>query len=424
VSDECYEQKRKEINRLTLLLRTSYYDEHKNESEVYQRPHGGKMTESIGAWPEYILKGTFCKRSFRGLCSPCFYSRLPIAKHEKRDYMAMVRQQCMFIVDHFKNEVIDKQIGKTHIESPRFSEEPCSLVLTPTGSFFDDTEFPVELRIEVLEKMVDCSHDLKRDIVLHIESHAEDVLSYDFESETSKHELELLRQLNSKVILGFESSDEYMRNVLYNKCLKIDDFVLAVSKLQNIGLSVGAFVFAGLLSANDMQTKDDVLKSIEFLWEHAVYPVMMFQNLQEYTITDMFYQNGTINLLEPFTVLDIVSEFLKRLPLPNLYWLIADPIGGPPKPKDNIFACAKITCSSCSEKIYNSLVDLRTRRDISRFLLESSSIKKCECYTTYIKAMQTQSTAFTELVLKTEQLLSVAASLLPNYLHSIIRRKS
>ncbi len=51
-----------EINRLSLQLRTAYYNRHSENFETYSIPYGGAMTESIGAWPEFILKGTFCKR--------------------------------------------------------------------------------------------------------------------------------------------------------------------------------------------------------------------------------------------------------------------------------------------------------------------------------------------------------------------------
>jgi len=423
--DVLMEKQRTRIHTLITSLREAYYDLHKDAPPMfYDKPYGGLMTESIGAWPEYILKGTFCKRSFMGLCSPCFYSRLPIARHERKDYLAMVQHQYMFVIKHFMENVIDKQTGKTHVNNPRYVNEPCSLVLTPTGSFFDNIEFPIELRIELLEKLLNCSYEFKRDIILHIESHADDVLSYDLECEKSKPEIELLRQLNANILLGFESSDEYVRNVLYNKKLKIEDFVLAVNKLQDAGLSVGAFVFAGLFSPNDMQTKNDVLRTIDFLMENKVFPVLMFQNVQEYTITDMLYQNGAIDLLEPFTVLDIVSEFLEKLPFSTMYWLLADPIGGPPKPNVNIFDCAKITCNHCSEKIYNLLVELRINRDASRFVSESDNIRKCECYVKYKKTTQTQPTEFLELVRRTEQLISCAENLTTSYLHNFIREAS
>jgi radical SAM enzyme (TIGR01210 family) len=423
MTDSYIEQQSARIHTLTASLREAYYALHNDiPSAFYNKPYGGLLTESIGAWPEYILKGTFCKHSFMGLCSPCFYSRLPITEHKKQEYWTMVQQQCMFIVDHFEENIINKQVGKTYIDNPKYSNEPCSLVLTPTGSFFDDIEFPIELRNELLKKLMGCSSCFKRDIVLHIESHVDDVLNYDTKQEASKQEIELLGQLNAKVILGFESSDEYMRNVLYNKNLMMDDFIHAINKIRDMGLSVCGFVFAGLFAANDMQTKKDVLMTVDFLLKNKVSPVLMFQNIQEYTITDMLYQNRAIKLLEPFTVLDIVSEFFNGLPSQSLYWLIADPIGGPPKPKNNIFDCAEITCRHCSDKIYHLLVKLRIDRDISHFLLESENIRKCDCYVKYKKIMEKQSTEFTDLVSSTEHLISVAENFKANYLHSFIGR--
>jgi hypothetical protein len=103
---------RDEISKLTLELRSAYYKSHVSEPECYDVPYGGKMTESIGAWPEFILKGTFCKRSSKGFCSPCFYSRLPKGNTTRHDYLKMVEKQVTHITDHFKPLIMDSQYGE------------------------------------------------------------------------------------------------------------------------------------------------------------------------------------------------------------------------------------------------------------------------------------------------------------------------
>ena len=105
-TDTKFEAQQARIRELTLLLRNSYYKSNDKFLGNYPIPYGGNITESIGAWPEYILKGTFCKRSFNGLCSPCFYSRLPLNGHNREEYLSMIHKQCMHIVNNFKELVI------------------------------------------------------------------------------------------------------------------------------------------------------------------------------------------------------------------------------------------------------------------------------------------------------------------------------
>lgn len=404
------------IKELTSLLRNSYYKSTNKFYGSYPIPYGGNITESIGAWPEYILKGTFCKRSFNGLCSPCFYSRLPLSGNQREEYLSMVREQCMHIVNNFKELVIDRQVGKTIIENQQHSGTPCSLVLTPTGSFFDNYEFPIEIRLEMLEGLVHQADKYDVDIVLHIETHCDDFIEYNLTNDDVLREIELLKQLNAKVIFGFESADEYVRNVLYNKKLSLTDFEKAIDKSVSLGLTPGAFVFAGLFAMNDKNTILDVQNTVKYLSLHGVMPVLMFQNVQEYTLTDVLFKNNQIHLLEPFTVLQIVTQFLKELQKYEMHWLIADPVGGPPKPEFNIFDCAVNTCTKCSKKIYELLKELRLNRDIDTFLIEAQNVKKCSCYPSYLKFLSSQESTFDSLITNTDRLVDKAQSLIYSYI--------
>ena len=51
----------------------------------------------------------------------------------------------------------------------------------------------------------------------------------------------------------------------------------------------------------------------------------------------------------------------------NAEWLIADPKGGPPAPKYNIFDCAHVTSNDNSNETYNMVHRLRMTRDFLSF---------------------------------------------------------
>ena len=408
--DECSIAQRDEINRLSLRLRKAYYDMPAVDLGEYDKPYGGEMTESIGAWPEFILRGTFCKRSSKGLCSPCFYSRSPFSKSSRSDYLGMAKSQVKYITSNFKTLVVDGQYGKPH------SGTPVSLVLTPTGSYFDNVEFPIDIRLEMEQDLVNIAQENNIDILLHIESHCEDFLEFDEKSESHKKELELLRKLHTKIIFGFESADEYARNVIYNKRLALSDFEDAVKKASNAGLTPGAFVFAGLFAYNDLQTHDDVISSVEYLTSNSVFPVLMFQNAQPYTITDLLLETGKITLLEPLTVAWIIADVIDLLEKNNSYWLIADPIGGPPKPDSHIFKNPIITPKKITDEIYDALVMLRKTRNTKNFTEYFNTIQEGISYPIYKKHLLGLPTGLKSAQTNTNALLQVCQHSIEQYL--------
>jgi uncharacterized Fe-S cluster-containing MiaB family protein len=405
-----------DINRQSLQLRTAYYHSQTEEMEKYLTPYGGAMTESIGAFPEFILRGTFCKRSSQGLCSPCFYSRFPLSKANRNEYFDMIRSQISYVTSNFKQLVIEKQFGQLSQQATT----SVSLVLTPTGSFFDEFEFPIDIRLNMEQALLDVSEKNQIRINLHIESHCEDFLNYDVIDIENKKELNMLRQMNTKIIFGFESFDEYSRNVLYNKKLTLNDFQDTVAKVKENGLIPGAFVFAGLFSYNDMQTYNDVLSTVAYLLDKHVFPVIMFQNDQPYTITDVLLKNKKINLLEPYTVAWIIFDILKLIcEYNNSYWLVADPIGGPPEPDCHIFNSSRLTPNQHTAEIYRALVALRKYRDIEAFMNTFNQIQEQDSFLVYKKHIESLPTSIKDAIEKTDELLNTCTEQKTSYLQKL-----
>lgn len=383
--DKSWEDQRKRITDISLLLRKKYYESLIDESCYYTTPHGiaGNMSESIGSWPEFIFRGTFCRRTFKGYCSPCFYSQFPIDKKEVgQKYIEMIRKQFDYVIHNFDELVIKRQYGIHKNEQESF----ITFVLTPTGSYFDDKEFPQFLRIEMLNKLVQKAKQCEMDFQLLIECHCKDWNRLDFSLDATKDEIRLLKKLNAKVLFGFESSNDYVRNILYNKNLDMDEFEKAYKKVKSIGLEVGIFIFAGLFSMNDFLTIEDVSRSIRFALDRKIMPVIMFQNVQQYTITDVLFRKHEIKLIEPFTVLEIVLCLINEVEergYGQSEWLIADPKGGPPVPEFNIFDCAQVTSKENADQIYDMVYNLRLSRNFEKFKLEAQKLKSTKNFSEY-----------------------------------------
>lgn len=376
----------------TRELRSAYYKYSKTQYCYDSIPFGGSIRESIGPFPEFILKGRFCKRSIKGYCTPCFYSRLPDHDISEKQFNNGYLQQVDYIINHFEDLVLKNQIGKVAFPFET-SKQVCGMVCTPTGSYFDNIEYPLYVRKENLKKLYKASVDNNCEIALHIESHAEDVVEY--LQNPDSEEIDLLQRLHARIMLGFESVDALTRNIHYAKELDISIFEKAVKQLQGLGFSVGAFVFAGLFAMSEHETIEDTYLSFIYLKSLNVTPVLMFANTQPYTISDVLKSVGQYKLLDPRTVCTIVKNMLDIFGCDMSGsidpWLIADPKGGPPDPNLHIFNSPQSTaCPKCASEIYDSIERLRITKDILRFTEDCEKIDKCSCRHEYQKLLNQQ----------------------------------
>ena len=381
-----------EVVSLTKSMRTAAYIYGDIQKQCDQIPFGGSIRESIGPFPEFILKGRFCTRSLKGLCSPCFYSRLPVHEIDESEFNLGYEEQVEYIIRHFRELVIENQVGKV-AHNFVTDKDVYGMVCTPTGSYFDPREYPVNIRKNNLKKLTKTADSYNCEIILHIESHAEDVINYfkdpDFE------ELSLLHQLHARVLLGFESVNEISRNVIYAKQLNIKEFSTAVSILKSNDFPVGAFVFAGLFALTDEETISDTKETLCYLKSINVSPVLMFANTQKYTIPDVLLSIGKYKLLDPRTVYYIVKNTIEifgcEMNSDIDPWFIADPKGGPPDPNYHIFnASTSTSCTKCANKIYEAIEELRISKDKETFLMAEQVINHDECLYAYSNLLKKQ----------------------------------
>lgn len=208
------------VGKITHELRNAYYKTGTiaEKKEIPIQPSQLNAKQGLGNFPAFYLQGQHCEKNDCGCCTNCFYSQFHFDKPTAKDIQA----QCDYVIDNFEKLVLSQQYGTNEFEGERKypNSKPIFMTLSPTGSFFSDREFPRAVRLDFLKKLGQKSEELQRDIVLHIEAHALDVVKNKEYIKTSE-ESELLRKLNTKCILGFESSDEWSRNVLYNKLIQI-----------------------------------------------------------------------------------------------------------------------------------------------------------------------------------------------------------
>ena len=387
----------KKLRLLTKSLREMYYITGKDKDQtVPSEPNQLNAKQGLGNFPAFYLEGHHCEKSDCGNCTNCFYSQY----YSEEPTPEQIKAQCDYVLEHFEELVLKEQYGINQFPEERKQypdKKPIFMTFSPTGSFFSDKEFPKDVRLDFLKKLTAKSEELRRDIVLHIEAHAKDVVKQSEYISTSE-ESEYLRKLHAKCILGFESSDEWSRNVLYNKSLSLEKFEKAVGILKNAGIDVGAFVFSGLITHTDREAKTDMVNSVKYLKNLEFFPVLMFANAQSWTVPDVLIQAGKHKLQEPFTVLDTVYDVMDVLTengkvLPE-YYLIPEPVDGPPYPEKNIFFNRDdLQDISNVDGIlsHQILSDFRKDRDIQKFQNSWANFRRANCnYLKYLQKMQKQ----------------------------------
>lgn len=372
----------KYIGKITHDLRNAYYSTATEEEkkEIPVEPSQLNAKQGLGNFPAFYLQGMHCEKSDCGCCTNCFYSQFQYDEPSNKEIQA----QCDYVIENFERLVLSQQYGTNEFDGERKypNSKPIFLTVSPTGSFFSDKEFPKEVRLDFLRKLEQKSEELQRDIVLHIEAHSIDILkSKDYI--LSSEESEILRRLNTKCILGFESRDEWSRNVLYNKHLPLKCFEDAVEILKQAGIEPGAFVFSGLITHTDIEAKEDMLNSVRYLKEKNVFPVLMFANSQSWTLPDLLRWKGFHKLQEPANVLDTVHGALEILTEKGKkepgYYLIPEPVEGPPYPDGNIFydrVDIEGFSEDTSKQMHQILKDLRASRDIKKFVTDWNSFRR------------------------------------------------
>ena len=377
---------------LTKYMRTVAYDYGQVQEDCDVIPFGGSIKESIGPFPEFILKGHFCNRSLQGFCSPCFYSRLPVHQICEEKFNFGYERQVEYILQNFEKMVISNQIGQVAYNFET-NKKVYGMVCTPTGSYFDSYEYPSNIRKRNLRRIIDTADRYNCEIALHIETHVEDVINYFHNPDME--EIELLHHLHTRILLGFESVNNVSRNGIYGKGLSLNNFETAISILKTNNFPVGAFVFAGLFALTDEETIKDTLDTLYYLKDMDVSPVLMFANTQEYTIPDVLLSIGKFKLLDTRTVYIIIKNMIRIFGCDMKKdidpWFIADPKGGPPDPNFHIFnASTNTSCSKCADEIYNAIEKLRITKDIESFLMIEQTIDMCDCKAQYYDLIKIQ----------------------------------
>lgn len=364
-------------------LRHHYYKTTKKNKNPYSKPfHGfienGLVRESLGPFPEFILPTHPCDKTLKGFCSPCFFSKLPLYDCSSKLVYESLLTQTKYIIDNYQEILIKYQI-RPRGSLDRFDSVFC---YATNGSFFNNSETLPEHRLQALSMLVDFAKSNKLNLLMYLETCTEDYIKAYDNGEINKL-YPLLKELNTLILVGLESINDYSRNVIYNKNLQINDFYKVLEINRELGLETGAFVFSGFHSMIEGEIIKDVEKTLFYLKKEKVMPVLMFPNLKNYSLLHLLYAYNRYNLIDPRTCVQLMTSLYNQFENSKITnrdkWLTGDVWGGPPASAIDMFSNSnKISCNYCSKIIANAAMRFRIDHDLDKFTKAIAPIHICE----------------------------------------------
>lgn len=372
----------KRTRSINCKLRQSLFDNTHKLSDIRRKPFYGQFvdgmaTESLGPFPEFILPTHPCIRTLQGYCSPCFFSKVPMSSKSKEDIYNSLVVQTQYIIDHFDEIVIGFQ-SRTDCLKKKWDITFCYAC---NGSLFSDAETTLLTRKRSFQMLADEIEKRNLKALTYIETCVTDYLDF-LSSDEFGTIFPILKKLNAVICFGLESSNDITRNLIYLKNLSLSDFDKVVKINSELGVQSAAFLYSGFHSMTQNEIVLDITNSVRYLTSRNVMPILMFPNLQEYTLPHLLYKAGRYNLIDPRTALRIfesVDAITKNIVQDSRdYWLMGDLFGGPPAPPTNFFNNKnKVSCNHCTELIRNVLQEIRKSHDSSPLILCKKSISSC-----------------------------------------------
>lgn len=411
--------------KTTLFLRVAARKKTKKIKTTIKKPFLFYVEGFNGMHPVFIFSSFPCNRYSQGLCSPCLYSNINHSLMKKDDVYSSLVHQSNFIVKNFdklitnkQNSVIHKNLFFKYPENKLVTMELCG-----EGSFFSNGEIPTQYRDKIILPIINYAKKKKLNIQLIFETKVVDVLDNIKGFGKKKSEIQ---DNNYTLLYGFESVNEFSRNIIYNKGLSLKDFEKAISKSKKMGFRNAAFLFCGFHSMTQKEIINDLRNSIKYLRKNNCAIYLMIPNLQPFTINHLLYKYKRYRFLDPRTVLEIIKILVK-----NSYGTGSShyfngydwSIGGLttyPQPEIFLFSNSQnITCSKCSKIIKKAVFDLMKTYNNESFFENIKKVDNCQCKKNYDKYISDEENRKTNLNQRTSDNLKFAFLKKEEYINSI-----
>ena len=394
-ADQPHAELSERSRKLMQALRRVTYTRDDVLDRPIDKPYHFYAPHLCGSYAIFIFASYRCDKYAQGLCTPCHYSGLlHAAKLPRADVHAAVLDQFDYMLEHFEDLVMVHQHGtgdgyRLHRPYPggRFAD----LQISGEGSWLRDGEIPPEIRAEALTRLDTFARANELNLHVGLEVKAEDILRAEDRGELAAYERAgWIERLNLTLIMGFESCDPLVRNVIFNKRLPLDSVERAIEVGHRRGMRPTCFVYTGNHAMTEQEVIDDAIASIRWLRERGAGIYLMMPNLQPHTIPHLLYQHGHHDLIDIRTAIPILEELITHGAGDDPIHFHAGQdwnIGGvtsEPDPELNIFTNPRsASCRACVDRFRQALLGLAREHDVVGYRQQVVAIEGCACGESY-----------------------------------------
>jgi radical SAM enzyme (TIGR01210 family) len=179
--------------------------------------------------------------------------------------------------------------------------EPHTVVLSPSGSFFDEWEVKAEARSQILEILV--SRLPHSNFIF--ETHSENVTRKKLDEC-----LTILQGRSFHVEMGLESAHPVILRYCLNKDISLRKFQETLFMIQgypNIGSYVNILI--GLPFLNRLEVVREACETIQWAFDHGAERYVLFPvNIKPYTFAYWLNQNSLYRSPSLWTLIDVLTE--------------------------------------------------------------------------------------------------------------------
>ncbi len=227
---------------------------------------------------------------------------------------------------------------------------PLSVKIYTSGSFFDTTEIPADVRTKILTRIAE--DERIQEVV--IESRPEYVTP-----ELMRETRDILGSRRIELGIGLESSNDAVRSICINKGFNLSTFKdsVAIAKEYNIGVRAYVLLKPPFLTERDALL--DAIKTIEVAAKLGVSTVSMNPiNIQKYTLVERLWRKEQYSPPWLWTVLSVLRDAWDKVG--SSVNILCDPVAaGKARGAHN--------CGSCDESITSAIREFSIYQDISVF---------------------------------------------------------
>ena len=227
---------------------------------------------------------------------------------------------------------------------------PLSVKIYTSGSFFDTTEIPADVRDKILARIA--KDERIQEVV--IESRPEYVTP-----ESMRETRDILGSREVELGIGLESSNDAVRSICINKGFSLGTFKDSVATAKEYDIGVRAYVLLKPPFLTERDALLDAVKTIEDAASLGVSTVSMNPiNIQKYTLVERLWRKEQYRPPWLWTVLSVLrAAWVKAGSSVNI---LCDPVAaGKPRGAHN--------CGLCDESITSAIREFSIHQDVSVF---------------------------------------------------------